>query len=77
MARTKLADMDLLQGQTEEISLMELRAGPGDVMDQVLMGKTYIIMRLGKAIAVLQPLPGESLVQVVASNGDISYRCRT
>ena len=49
----RLKDMKLLQGQTEEITMMALRKGPGDVMDQVQMGKTFIITRSGKAVAVI------------------------
>jgi len=75
--RKLLADLSLLAGQTEEITMVDLRQGPGDVLDQVTMGKTYIITRRGKSIAVLQQLPGHNMTIVVAPNGGISYRCGT
>ena len=65
--------MNLLQGQIEEITMMGFRAGPGDVIDSVLMGKTFIITRSGKPMAVLQRLPGERLTMNVDSKGKVTY----
>lgn len=53
---TRLVAMQLLAGQTETISMMDLRSRPGDVIDQVQMGKTFTITKGGKAVAVLVPL---------------------
>ena len=54
----RLTDMKLLEGQTEEISMTDLRQRPGDVIDQVQMGKTFTITKGGKTVAVLaQPEP--------------------
>ena len=50
---SKLKDMNLLEGQSEEITIMDLRRGPGNIMDQVELGKTYTITRRGKGVAVL------------------------
>ena len=50
---SKLKDMNLLGGQSEEITVMELRQGAGDILDQVELGKTYDITRRGKVVAVL------------------------
>ena len=52
----KLNEMDLLEGQTEEITMMDLRYGPGEIMDQVILGKTFTITRKGKRVAVKQLL---------------------
>jgi len=53
--RVRLRYMQLLTGQTEEISMMDLRKGPGDVIDQVQMGKTFTITKGGRVVAVLAP----------------------
>lgn len=49
----KLTDMKLLSGQTEEISMSALRQRPGDVIDQVQMGKTFTVTKAGKIVATL------------------------
>jgi len=49
----RLTEMNLLLGQIETISMMELRKRPGDVIDQVQMGKTFEITKLGKVVATL------------------------
>lgn len=49
----RLTEMKLLEGQTEEISMTDLRQRPGDVIDQVQMGKTFTITKGGKTVAVL------------------------
>ena len=53
-----LVAMQLLAGQTEEITMMYLRQHPGDVITQVQMGKTFRITKAGKLVAILsQPEP--------------------
>ena len=49
----KLSDMDLLKGESEKITVMELRQGAGDILDQVELGKTYTITRRGKPVGIL------------------------
>lgn len=49
----KIADMNLLEGQSETITVMDLRRGLGDILDQVSMGKTFTITRNGKPMALL------------------------
>ncbi len=49
----KLNESDLLVGETETITAMDLRRGPGDILTQVSMGKTFTITRNGDPIAVL------------------------
>ena len=50
---SKLSDMNLLGGESEKITVMELRQGAGDILDQVELGKTYTITRRGKPVGVL------------------------
>ena len=50
-----LRDMKLLANQVEEISMMELRRGPGDIIEQTRMGKTFYIFKAGRMVAVLSP----------------------
>lgn len=69
----KLADSKALRGQLETISMMDLRSGPGDVIKQIQMGKTYILTHAGKAVAVMQPLPGDTLSMTIHSDGTVSY----
>lgn len=45
--------MKLLAGTTEEITMTELRQRPGDIIDQVQMGRTFTITKAGKVVAVL------------------------
>jgi prevent-host-death family protein len=49
----RLAQMKLLMGQTETITMSDLRQRPGDVIDQVQMGKVFTITKAGKVVAVL------------------------
>lgn len=48
-------DMKLLAGEKGNITMMELRKSPGDVLLQVQMGKIINITKCGKVIAVLSP----------------------
>lgn len=50
-SRKLLNEMQLLAGQQEDISLTDLRASIGDVIAQVEQGKTFRIMRKGRAVA--------------------------
>jgi prevent-host-death family protein len=72
---TKLTDMNLLAGQSDEITLSDLRSRPGDVFSQVQMGKTFTITKNGKAIAILsKPEPGAlELGAAVRQLGHSSY----
>ncbi len=50
---------DMLQGEIEVITVMELRKLPGDCLTQVSLGKSFCIKRKGKIVAFLVP-PGEA-----------------
>lgn len=54
----RLTDMKLLTGQSEEITMTQLRERPGDTIDQVQMGKKFTITKSGKVVAeIFQPEP--------------------
>ena len=69
----KLLELFDMTGQIESISMMELRSSPGDVIDQVALGKAYIIERNGKPKALLSRLPGISLTKLVDPKGRTYY----
>lgn len=46
-----LAEMQLLKGQSETITMTEFRSRPGEVIDQVQMGKSFLITKEGKVVA--------------------------
>jgi hypothetical protein len=62
-----------LAGKLETISMMELRQQPGEVLKSVELGKTFVVERNGKAIAVLSQLPGQNLTLVIGRRGERSY----
>jgi len=68
----RLTDELSLSGKLETISMMDLRSRPGEVLDAVILGKTFILARSGKPMAVLSKLPGD-LAIVVNPNGDLTY----
>jgi antitoxin (DNA-binding transcriptional repressor) of toxin-antitoxin stability system len=58
-----------LSGKFERISISELRNRPGDVLEQVNLGKTFLILKNGKPVAVLSKPPGETLAMEIGSTG--------
>lgn len=71
----KIADHVLQQmsQQFEVITAMDFRKQPGEVLDSVDLGKTFLITKAGRPVAVLSKPPGEQLSIVVDSKGKISY----
>lgn len=51
--RKRLEKSAILTGQIETITCMDFRKGPGDVLLQAQMGKTFNITKNGVVIAVL------------------------
>lgn len=66
-----------LTGLIENITMMQLRNQPGEVLTQAGLGKTFIISRAGKPIAFITKLPevdkpSVSLGVVINNKGKIS-----
>lgn len=62
----RLPDLQLLVGQQETITVTDLREGPGDVLAQVQLGKSFRITKNGKVVADLTP-PEPTAVELGAS----------
>lgn len=69
----KINDEVSLDGKFEQITVMDLRKQPGEVLSSVSLGKTFLVTRNGKAIAVISKPPGETLGITVGSKGEITY----
>lgn len=59
--RKPLAKTAILTGQSETITAMDFRRGPGDVLLQAQMGKMFNITRNGVVVAVLSPPEPDAL----------------
>lgn len=66
-------DLDL-SDKIETITAMELRKTPGEVLDSVRFGKTFILTKQGKPVGVLSPLPGRQLTVIVHKDGSKDYK---
>ena len=69
----RLEQIASLSGQIETITAMDWRKMPGEILDQVILGKTYLVTRRGRVVAVIQRPPGETLTINVDSKGKLSY----
>jgi antitoxin (DNA-binding transcriptional repressor) of toxin-antitoxin stability system len=69
----RLADEIDLSGELENISMMDLRSRPGEILTATSMGKTYVIHRAGKPIATLSRVPGETLIINIDGKGNKTY----
>lgn len=68
------ARYSLSPNHCEEITMMELRASPGEVVRYVEMGGAFIITKAGRKIAALVPLSEADLIAEIKSDGKITYR---
>lgn len=68
-----LKDEVTLAGKLETITITELRQQPGEVLTNVGLGKTYVVTKNGKPVAVVSKPPGEALSLVVDPKGEVSY----
>lgn len=50
----KLKDMKNVLGGDEEITAMDFRKSPGEVFDQVILGRRFFITRNGVRIATIE-----------------------
>jgi antitoxin (DNA-binding transcriptional repressor) of toxin-antitoxin stability system len=62
-----------MAGKLETITVMDFRRTPGEVFGSVALGKTFVITKSGKAVAVLSKPPGDTLCITVGTKGEISY----
>jgi len=63
-----------LRHEFESIGMSELRKQPGEVIESVKLGKTFLITKAGKPIGVLSPVPGDSLTKIIWPDGSVSWR---
>lgn len=57
----------------EVITVGAFRKRPGDVLAQVGFGKIFLITKNGVPVAVLSQPPGDTLIKVIDSKGQITY----
>jgi hypothetical protein len=69
----RLSDEVTLAGRFETITVGDFRRMPGEILACVLLGKTYLIERHGKPVAVLSQPPGVTLAMAMDPKGKISY----
>lgn len=70
----RLRELTPLAGKLETITAMDFRKSPGEVLDSVQFGKTFVITKQGKPVALLTQLPGQVLTIEVDKHGDYSYK---
>lgn len=69
----RLKDEIVLQSKFECITVSDLRAHPGEVLAYIELGKTYLVTRQGKAVAVMSKPPGETLTMTFDGTGKLDY----
>ena len=64
----KLSEMNLLYGQTEEITCTELRKTPGDIIEQVRLGKVFFVTKgKGRKRVAMISQPGATAVELASA----------
>lgn len=69
----RLRELTPFAGKLETITAMDFRKSPGEILDSVMFGKTFVITKQGKPCALLTQLPGQRLAITVARDGKQSY----
>jgi antitoxin (DNA-binding transcriptional repressor) of toxin-antitoxin stability system len=70
----QLSEQVSLERKLEEITISEFRKQPGEVMAQIALGKTFVITKGGKYVAVISRVPGEHLAMDIQRNGAVKYK---
>lgn len=65
--------LSVLDGGVKSISMMELRNNIGSVIQQVQLGRVFVLTKAGKQVAVLARPPGRELLTLVNERGEVSY----
>lgn len=73
MSIKRISDEVSLDRKIETITAMDFRKSPGEVLASVALGKTYIITKNAKPIAVLSKPPGQTLSIQVSRHGKMTY----
>ena len=68
-----IKDQLTLNGKIETITAGELRQQPGEVLESVALGKTFVVTKRGSPIAVISKPPGQTLTINVGGSGEITY----
>ena len=68
-----LKDKINLSGEQEELTIMELRAIPGEIFTQVELGKIFVIKRKNKVLGAIVPLPNSDVYGFILPNGVLTY----
>jgi antitoxin (DNA-binding transcriptional repressor) of toxin-antitoxin stability system len=69
----QLAEQVSLANKLERITISEFRKQPGEVLAQVALGKTFLVSKAGKPVAVLSKVPGAQLSVIVKRDGSVDY----
>jgi len=70
----RLDEQVSLKNKLETITISDFRSRPGEVMDSIRFGKTFVLTKSGKPLAVLSKVPGIELSMDVNSKGVTSYK---
>ncbi len=68
-----LAEQVKLTDLLETITITEFRSRPGEVLVQVMLGKTYIVTGKGTPVAVISKPPGVQLSTEIDSQGKSTF----
>lgn len=70
----RIKDEVSLEDKIDTITASELRQRPGEVLDSVALGKTFVITKNGKPVAVVMKPPGQTLLLEIGPTGGHSYK---